>query len=149
MIKTILLIEDNPDDAELALLALQKSGVEHKVIHVADGHEAVKRLIGAGRGGLHEAVKLPDLVLLDLKLPKVSGMDVLRQLRADQRAGLIPVVILSTSKEPRDLVMAYRLGANSFVHKSVNFSEFTDAMRMLCAYWLTVNQFPPQLDSIE
>ncbi len=133
--KTILLVEDNPDDEALTLRAFQKNNITNAVSVARDGAEALAYLSGGS--------DLPQLVLLDLKLPKVDGLEVLRRLRADARTRLLPVVILTSSTEERDLVESYRLGANSYVRKPVDFVEFVDAVRQLGLYWLLLNQPPP------
>ena len=134
--KTILLVEDNPDDEALTLRAFQKNNITNAVAVARDGAEALAYL--------SSGTDLPQLVLLDLKLPKVDGLEVLRRLRADARTRLLPVVILTSSTEERDLVESYRLGANSYVRKPVDFVEFVDAVRQLGLYWLLLNQPPPQ-----
>jgi len=133
--KTILLVEDNPDDETLTLRAFKKNNITNAVTVARDGAEALAYLSAAA--------ELPQLVLLDLKLPKVDGLEVLRRLRADARTRLLPVVILTSSTEERDLVESYRLGANSYVRKPVDFAEFIDAARQLGLYWLLLNQPPP------
>ena len=134
--KTILLVEDNPDDEALTLRAFQKNNITNAVAVARDGAQALAYL--------SSGTDLPQLVLLDLKLPKVDGLEVLRRLRADARTRLLPVVILTSSTEERDLVESYRLGANSYVRKPVDFVEFVDAVRQLGLYWLLLNQPPPQ-----
>ena len=131
----ILLIEDNPDDEALTRRALQKNNVTNEMVVAHDGQEALDYLFGAGR--------LPQLILLDLKLPKIDGLEVLRRLRAEERTRLLPVVILTSSNEERDLVTSYSLGANSYVRKPVDFKEFTEAARQLGVYWLLLNEPPP------
>lgn len=133
--KTILLVEDNPDDEALTLRAFQKNNITNTVAVARDGAQALDYLAAA--------TELPQLVLLDLKLPKVDGLEVLRRLRADARTRYLPVVILTSSTEERDLVESYRLGANSYVRKPVDFAEFIDAARQLGLYWLLLNQPPP------
>ncbi len=131
----ILLIEDNPDDEALTRRALQKNNVTNEMVVAHDGQEALDYLFGAGR--------LPQLILLDLKLPKIDGLEVLRRLRAEERTRLLPVVVLTSSNEERDLVTSYSLGANSYVRKPVDFKEFTEAARQLGVYWLLLNEPPP------
>lgn len=138
----ILLVEDNPDDVELTLHALRKENLANS-IHVArDGEEALEFLfcsgVHAGRSFEHP----PKLILLDLKLPKVDGMEVLRRLKADPRTRMIPVVILTSSKEERDLVMGYNLGANSYIQKPVDFDQFRQTVKSVGLYWLVINQPP-------
>jgi CheY-like chemotaxis protein len=134
--KPILLIEDNPDDEVLTLRALKKNNISNEVIVARDGAEAIAFLQGNGNA-------LPAIVLLDLKLPKVDGMEVLRCVRAEPRTRLLPVVILTTSKEEQDLIHGYQLGANSYVRKPVDFAQFTEAVRQLGLYWLVLNESPP------
>ena len=134
--KAILLVEDNPDDEALTLRALKKNNISNEVVVAHDGTEALEFLHGNGHA-------LPALVLLDLKLPKVDGMEVLRRVRADPRTHLLPVVILTTSKEELDLTNGYNLGANSYIRKPVDFAQFTEAVRQLGLYWLVLNESPP------
>jgi two-component system response regulator len=141
--KIILLVEDNADDEALTLRALQKNNIRNEVVVARDGVEALDYLFGtgasAGRGAL-----VPQLVLLDLKLPRVDGLEVLRRIRADKATRLLPIVILTSSKEERDLVNSYSLGANSYVRKPVDFGESTEAIRQLGLYWLILNEPPPR-----
>jgi len=141
--KVILLVEDNADDEALTLRALKKNNIRNDVVVAHDGVEALDFLLGTGASAGHQAHSLPQLVLLDLKLPRVDGLEVLRRLRADPRTRLLPVVILTSSKEERDLVNSYSLGANSYVRKPVDFGEFTEAIRQLGLYWLILNEAPP------
>jgi len=135
----ILLVEDNPDDVTLTLRAFKKNNISNDVIVATDGEQALEYLQPAdGREGLR-----PSIVLLDIKLPKVDGLQVLRQIRADERTASLPVIVLTTSNEERDIVESYRLGANSYVRKPVVFSEFLDAARILGLYWLLVNENMP------
>ncbi len=141
MRKTILLVEDNPDDVALTLRAFKKNNI-HNELHVAhDGAEALERLFGP-TGSAAAPDDLPAVVLLDLKLPKVDGLEVLRRIRADERTRLLPVVILTSSREEMDLVNGYRLGANSYVRKPVDFGAFLEATRQLGLYWLVLNETP-------
>lgn len=140
----ILLVEDNPDHEELAMRALRKSGLADEIAVARDGAEALRWLFEAIPSDTAENRPLPGLVLLDLKLPKVDGLEVLRQVRAHDRTRLLPVVVLSSSDEERDLVAAYSLGANSYVTKPVDFNEFTEAIRQLGVYWLGMNQGVPR-----
>ncbi len=142
--KIILLVEDNPDDAELTLLALKQNNVGNTVHWVKDGAEALDYLFGRGQYASRAGARPPELVLLDLKLPKVDGLEVLRQMRADPRVRLTPVVILTSSTEERDIVQGYGLGANSYVRKPVDFAQFHEATRQLALYWLVLNQPPPR-----
>lgn len=141
--KTILLVEDNPDDQALTLRALKKNNITNEVIVASDGVEALDYLFGTGRHAGRDTRDLPALVLLDLKLPKVDGLEVLRRVRGDPRTRLLPIVILTSSKEDRDLVNGYSLGANSYVRKPVDFTEFMEAVRQLGLYWLLLNEPPP------
>jgi len=136
----ILLVEDNADDVELTLRAFRKNNIANEVAVASDGAEALKHLFGAEGA---EPPPLPALVLLDLKLPKVDGLDVLKRIRADERTRLLPVVILTSSREQRDLVNGYSLGANSYVRKPVDFQEFIEAVKQLGLYWLVLNETPP------
>ncbi|HEY1587295.1 MAG TPA: response regulator [Polyangia bacterium] len=142
--KEILLVEDNPDDAELTMLALKQNNVGNAVKWVKDGAEALDYLLQRGQYASRAGQALPVLVLLDLKLPKIDGLEVLRQMRADPRARLTPVVILTSSGEERDIAQGYGLGANSYVRKPVDFAQFHEATRQLALYWLVLNQSPPQ-----
>jgi len=136
----ILLVEDNPDDEELTIRALSRNNILNTVEVARDGVEALERLFGP-QGG--PAPALPAIVLLDLKLPKIGGLEVLRQIRSNARTRLLPVVILTSSKEEQDLISGYRLGANSYVRKPVDFAKFVDAVRQLGLYWLVLNEPPP------
>ena len=138
--RTILLVEDNPDDELLTLRALKKNNILNDVVVARDGAEALARVHGVG-GEAPEVA--PMLILLDLKLPKLDGIEVLRALRADARTRLIPVVILTTSREEQGVVDAYGSGANSYVRKPVDFVEFSEAVRQLGLYWLMINEAPP------
>jgi two-component system response regulator len=133
--KIILLVEDNPDDADLTTRALTKNNLLNRVVVARDGAEAIDIL--------HVQGVEPQLVLLDLKLPKLDGLGVLKRIRADERTRLLPVVVLTSSKEDRDVVESYNLGANSFVQKPVDFSQFMEAVGRLGLYWLVLNQPPP------
>ncbi len=142
---TILLIEDNPDDIELTLRALEKNNIANKVEVVNDGSEALDYLFHRGIYSKKLHLK-PVLILLDLKLPKVDGIDVLRQIRGDERTRMLPVVVLTSSKEERDIIDSYMLGANSYIRKPVDFNEFVEAVRQLGLYWLVLNEPPPDLE---
>jgi two-component system response regulator len=133
----ILLVEDNPDDVALTLRALRQNQIANRVDVVRDGAEALARLLGP------TPAVLPQVVLLDLKLPKVDGLEVLRALRADERTRTLPVVILTSSREEQDVIRGYRLGANSYVRKPVDFQQFVEAVRQLGLYWLVLNEPPP------
>lgn len=141
--KAILLVEDNADDEALTLRALKKNNIRNEVIVAHDGVEALEYLFGTGKFAGRNTDFIPQVVLLDLKLPKVDGLEVLRRLRADQRTKLLPVVILTSSTEEQDRIKGYDLGANSYVRKPVDFSQFIDAVRQLGLYWLILNEAPP------
>jgi two-component system response regulator len=141
--KVILLVEDNQDDEELALLAFKKGQVANEVVVARDGVEALDYLFGTGTHAGRDVGVLPQLMLLDLKLPKVDGLEVLRRVRADPRTRRLPVVILTSSGEEEDLIKGYDLGANSYVRKPVDFTQFIDAVRQLQVYWLVLNEPPP------
>ena len=141
--RIILLVEDNPDDAVLTRRALEKSEVAHTVEVARDGLEALDYLFALGTHAERKTSEMPALILLDLKLPKVDGLEVLRRLRADRLTRLIPVIVLSSSDEPGDLIESYKFGANSYIRKPVDFSEFTETVRALAHYWLTLNEPPP------
>jgi two-component system response regulator len=143
--KIILLVEDNPDDETLTLRALKKNNISNRVVVARDGAEALDYLFGTGQYSGRDANLTPQVVLLDLKLPKVDGLEVLRRLRADERTKLLPVVILTSSNEEQDRLKGYGLGANSYVRKPVDFNQFLDAVRQLGLYWLVLNEQPPAL----
>lgn len=138
--KLILLVEDNPDDEALTLRAFKNSNIANEVVVARDGAEAIEFLLGTTRG---DSCRLPELVLLDLNLPKVNGFEVLKRIRADSMTHTLPVVILTTSDEDRDLVESYKLGANSYVRKPVDFEDFRKAVKTLGMYWLVLNLAPP------
>jgi len=138
--KTILLVEDNPDDVELTLRAFQRNNIGNEVIVASDGEEALDYLFATGKFKDRDPEVQPTVVLLDLKLPKVMGLDVLKRIRADERTRRLPVVVLTSSNEDRDIVTSYDLGANSFVRKPVDFAQFMDAARSLGLYWLVLNE---------
>ena len=142
--KMILLVEDNRDDEALTLRALRKNRITNEVIVVRDGAEALEYLFGTGRYEGRDTTAVPDLILLDLKLPKVDGLEVLRRLRADKGTRPLPVVILTSSTEEQDVLKGYGLGANSYIRKPVDFDEFMEAARQLGVYWLLLNQGPPK-----
>ncbi len=132
--KTILLVEDNSDDEQLTLRAMRQSEVPNIIRVARDGAEALEHLYGPS------STRLPDLILLDLKLPKVSGLEVLQKIRSDPKTRSLPVVVLTSSDEERDIVESYNIGANSYIRKPVDFDEFIDAVRQLGVYWLTLNK---------
>ncbi len=141
--KRILLIEDNPSDADLTRRAFERSGIANELVVVEDGQEALDYLHGSGPYAGRDRPELPALILLDLKLPKVSGLEVLRRMRGDPRTKSVPVVILTTSREEQDLAAGYNLGANSYVRKPVDFTQFAAAIEQLGLYWLVLNEPPP------
>ena len=140
MIKKILLVEDNPDDEILTLDAMKMSNIANEVIVAHDGEEALDYMFARGKYAGRDVADLPAVVLLDLNMPKVGGLEVLKQIRADARTHRQPVVILTTSKEEQDLAASYDLGANSYVRKPVDFEQFTEVTRQLGMYWLLINE---------
>ena len=142
--KMILLVEDNPDDEALTLRALNKNRVANNIVVVRDGVEALDYLFASGPYAGRDPFELPQVVLLDLKLPKVDGLEVLRRIRSDPRTHMLPVVILTSSREEQDLIQAYSNGANSYVRKPVDFNQFVEAIGQLGLYWLVLNEAPPQ-----
>ena len=145
--KSILLVEDNPDDEALTLRALKKDNNQNQVVVARDGAEALDYFFGAGAYTGRDMSVMPTVTLLDLKLPKVDGLEVLRRLRADERTRNLPVVILTSSKEEQDLLNGYKLGANSYIRKPVDFIQFTESVRQLGLYWLVLNEPPPRRDA--
>lgn len=144
-VKTILLVEDNPDDEALTVRALSRNGPRHRLEIVRDGVEALDYLFGTGQYVGRDVTVAPTVILLDLKLPRIDGLEVLRRLRADPRTHAQPVVILTSSKEEQDLMQSYGLGVNSYIRKPVDFTQFTEAVRQIGLYWLTLNEQPPRL----
>jgi CheY-like chemotaxis protein len=142
--RAILLVEDNPDDEELTLMALKESHLLNPIVVAHDGVEAIDYLFGQGAYSAQGAPPLPAVILLDLKLPRLSGLEVLERLRAHPRTALVPVVVLTSSSEEEDILNSYRRGANSFVRKPVVFDRFADAVRQLGLYWLLLNELPPE-----
>ncbi len=140
--KTILLVEDNPDDEELTLLALKKSNILNEVIVARDGVEALDYLFATGKYAARDPSRMPQLILLDLKLPKLDGLEVLKRLHANPSTELIPVVVLTSSSEEEDVIASYRNGANSYVRKPVDFHRFADAIKQVGLYWLLLNEVP-------
>ncbi len=141
--KIILLVEDNPDDEALTLRALKKNNISNQVIVARDGAEALEYLFGTGQYSGRAANLTPQVVLLDLKLPKVEGLEVLRRMRANESTKLLPVVILTSSNEEQDRINGYDSGANSYVRKPVDFNQFIEAVRQLGLYWRILNEQPP------
>jgi CheY-like chemotaxis protein len=141
--KIILLVEDNPDDEELTLMALEKNNIMNEVVVAHDGQEALDLLLGDGPQSFTQRKVYPAIILLDLKLPKVDGLEVLQKIRADERTRLLPVVVLTSSTEDRDLLESYSLGCNSYVRKPVDFAMFVEATRQLGLYWLLLNESLP------
>lgn len=141
--RVILLVEDNPDDEELTLRALQKSNILNPVHVARDGVEALDYLFARGTHAGRDTKQLPQVVLLDLKLPKLDGLEVLREIRSDVRTRRLPIVILTSSAEEQDVLSGYELGANSYIRKPVDFTQFVDAVKQLGLYWLVLNQPVP------
>ncbi len=140
--KSILLVEDNPDDVELTMRALAKSHVANSVDLAVDGVEALEYLSCTGKFAARDPCILPQVILLDLKMPRMDGLEVLRRIRSDEKIRLLPVVILTTSSEERDKVESYKLGANSYIRKPVDFVQFAESVRQLGLYWLVLNEAP-------
>ncbi len=140
--KIILLVEDNPDDEVLTVRALKKNNILNDMVVARDGAEALDYLFGAGSYADRDMTVMPQLILLDLKLPKIDGLEVLRRVRGDERTRLLPVVVLTSSSEEQDVIESYRLGANSYIRKPVDFTQFTAAIRNLGLYWLVLNVSP-------
>jgi two-component system response regulator len=143
MRKTILLVEDNSSDEKLTVLAFNRCGVANEVDVARDGSEALEYLFSTGKHAGRDPTALPAVVLLDLNLPKINGLEVLRRLRADERTKLVPVVVLTASKEEEDVLRSYSFGANAYIRKPVEFAEFAEAARTLGLFWLLLNQPPP------
>lgn len=139
----ILLVEDNPDDEELTLLSLRKNNLAHDIVVVRDGVEAIEFLFGSGKHAGRDTSRVPTVVLLDLKLPKLDGLGVLKRLRADERTRMLPVVVLTSSSQDADVIASYNLGANSYVRKPVEFGAFVEAVSSLGLYWVLLNRPPP------
>ena len=142
--KYILLVEDNPDDVELTLLAFKKYNIKNDLVVIQNGAEALDYLFAEGAYAGRDLSNMPTVILLDLKLPKVGGLEVLRRIRADERTKFLPVVILTSSKEEQDLINGYKFGANSYVRKPIDFAQFTEAARQLGLYWMILNEPPPR-----
>ena len=139
----ILLVEDNPDDEELTLLSLRKNNLAHDIVVVRDGVEAIEFLFGTGQYAGRDISQAPTVILLDLKLPKLDGLGVLKRLRADERTRTLPVVVLTSSSQDADVIASYNLGANSYVRKPVEFGAFVEAVSSLGLYWVLLNRPPP------
>lgn len=142
--KVILLVEDNPDDEALTLRAFRKNNMMNRIVVVRDGEEALDFLFRRAAFATRDLDEIPEMVLLDLKLPKIDGLEVLRQIRSDPRTRLLPVVILTSSKEEQDLIQWYSHGSNSYVRKPVDFNQFLEAVKQLGMYWLVLNEPPPR-----
>ncbi|HEY5808760.1 MAG TPA: response regulator [Povalibacter sp.] len=139
----ILLVEDNPDDEELTLLSLRKNNLAQDIVVVRDGVEAIEFLFGTGQHAGRDLSRVPTVILLDLKLPKLEGLGVLKRLRADERTKMLPVVVLTSSSQDADVIASYHLGANSYVRKPVEFGAFVEAVGSLGLYWIMLNRPPP------
>lgn len=142
--KIILLVEDNPDDEALTLRAFRKNNIVNEIVVARDGAEALDYLFSEGGYAGRDVGVMPQIILLDLKLPKIDGLEVLQRIRSDEQTRLIPVIILTSSKEEQDLVEGYSLGANSYIRKPVDFAQFTEAIRLLGLYWLVLNEAAPR-----
>jgi len=142
--RAILLVEDNPDDEVLTLRALEKNAIMNEIVVARDGAEALDYIFGQGQYAGRDVSDWPQIMLLDLKLPKIDGLEVLRRVREDERTRYMPVVILTSSIEEQDLISGYRLGANSYIQKPVDFSQVVESVRQLGLYWLVMNQLPPR-----
>ena len=142
-IKSILLVEDNPDDRELMKLAFSQGQIPHHLITAPDGIEALNYLRGEDKFSDRDLTSMPALIMLDLNLPKINGVEVLRRIRADPRTRLLPVVIISSSNEPQDLIDSYINGCNSYIRKPIHFTQLQSFVKEISTYWLTVNQLPP------
>jgi len=140
--KILLLVEDNPDDEMLTIRALQKHNLANEIVVARDGQEALDYLFGEGEYEARDEEELPQVILLDLKLPKVDGLQVLERIRANPRTRAVPVVVLTSSNEEQDIIRSYDLGANSYVRKPVDFEQFVEAARQLGLYWLVLNEVP-------
>ncbi len=140
--KVILLVEDNPDDEMLTLRAMRKNNIVNDIVVARDGAEALDYIFATGIYEGRNINERPQVILLDLNLPKIGGLEVLKKIRQDERTALFPIVVLTSSKEERDLVESYRLGANSYIRKPVDFLQFSEAIRQLGLYWLVLNEVP-------
>jgi two-component system, response regulator len=142
--KMILLVEDNPDDEELTTRALRKANIANEIVVARDGRQALDFVFAEGEHAGRDLSRMPAVILLDLKLPKLNGLDVLQRLRADERTKLIPTVVLTSSSEDEDMVKSYKFGANSYVRKPVEFGAFANAVSQLGVYWVLLNELPPR-----
>ncbi|MCI0528612.1 MAG: response regulator [Nitrospira sp.] len=142
--KIIVLVEDNPNDEALTLRALKKNNITNEVVVARDGTEAIDFLFGQGAYANRDHNQIVSVILLDLKLPKVAGLEVLKKLLENRKTKLLPIVVLTSSKEERDLIQSYNWGANSYIRKPVDFTQFSEAVRQLGLYWLVLNEVPPQ-----
>ena len=140
--KVILLVEDNADDVDLTMYALRKNKIQNELVVMRDGVEALEYLFGTDHNGKGATVEIPGLILLDLKLPRVNGLQVLERLRGDERTSLVPVVVMTSSREGRDVQRTYQLGANSYICKPVDFEEFIESIKKVLHYWLDLNVMP-------
>jgi CheY-like chemotaxis protein len=140
----IMVVEDNPDDEELTLRALRQAKIANEIVVTRDGNEALEFVFGKGQYAGRNLERMPAVILLDLKLPKLSGLEVLKQLRSDPRTKLIPVVVLTSSSEDEDMLRSYQVGANSYVRKPVEFASFANAVSQLGMYWMLLNETPPR-----
>jgi two-component system, response regulator len=147
--KVILLVEDNPDDVVLTKMALQKSRIVNKLVVAQDGEEALDYLFDRGKSNEQNSSQLPEVVLLDLKLPRIDGLEVLRQVRANPATCMLPVVVLTSSSEDQDIIKSYKLGCNSFITKPVDFDQFVKAVQQLQMYWLVLNKNPNSPKSLK
>jgi two-component system, response regulator len=143
--KDILLVEDNADDIALTLRAFKKNNVANEVVVVHDGQEALDYLLGKPGDPPDKGAEKPAIILLDLKLPKISGLEVLERLRSDERTKFLPIIVLTSSKEEQDMISSYKFGANSYICKPVNFNKFVEAVRQLELYWIVLNEFPKSI----
>lgn len=146
--RPILLIEDNEDDIELTIRAFKKSNIANEIVILRDGVEALDYLKGNGSYRGRDTAKIPGLALLDLKLPRIGGLEVLKEIREDEKTAWLPVIVLTSSKEDQDLVKSYQGGANSYIRKPVDFERFSEAVRQLGLYWLVLNEPPPSRGDI-
>jgi CheY-like chemotaxis protein len=142
--KMIMVVEDNPDDEELTLRALRQAKIANEIVVTRDGNEALEFVFGTGQYAGRNLDRMPAVILLDLKLPKLNGLEVLKRLRSDPRTKLIPVVVLTSSSEDEDMLRSYQVGANSYVRKPVEFGAFANAVSQLGLYWMLLNETPPR-----